>query len=128
MNNSQKPTAKDFIQAEELRQFIEKEVLKVLEGLIEKKETPKEKIQEIARNTLILIRPGLPINELYLNTVKLDDNCSDLASVVVLVMREYETKYARKALVEVSNLIKTKHYDQAQDLVKKVLEYKFSAN
>lgn len=123
-----KPTATDFIQAEELHQFIEKEVLKVIGGLMEKKETPKEKIQEIARNTLILIRPGLPINELYLNTVKLDDNCSELASVVVLVMREYETKYARKALTEVSNLIKTKHYDQAQDLVKKVLEYKFSAN
>lgn len=123
-----KPTAKDYIQAEELRKFIEKEVLSIIEKLMEKNETTKEKLQEIARNTLTLIRPGLPIDELYQNTVKLDNNCSELAPVVIVVMREYETKYARKALTEVSNLIKTKKFDQAQDLVKKVLEYRITAN
>ena len=123
-----KPTAKDYIQAEELRQFIEKEVLNIIQKLMDKNETTKEKLQEIARNTLTLIRPGLPIDELYQNTVKLDDNCSELAPVVIVVMREYETKYARKALAEVGNLIKTKKFDQAQELVKKVLEYKISTN
>lgn len=123
-----KPTATDFIQAEELRQFIEKEVLNIIQKLTEKNESTKEKLQEIARNALTLIRPGLPIDELYQNTVKLDDNCSELAPVVIIVIREYETKYARKALTEVGNLIKTKKFDQAQELVKKVLEYKISAN
>jgi len=70
----------------------------------------------------------MPIDELYRNTVKLDDDYSDLAPVVIIVMREYETKYARKALTQVSNLIKTKKFDQAQALVKKVLEYKISVN
>ena len=37
-----KPTAKDFIQAEELRQFIEKEVLSIIEKLMEKNETIKD--------------------------------------------------------------------------------------
>jgi hypothetical protein len=123
-----KPTITDYIQAEELRQFIEKEVLKVMEKLVDDETSTKEKLQGIARKTLELIRPGMPIDELYQNTVKLDDDCSDLAPVVIIVMREYETKYARKALTQVSNLIKTKKFDQAQELVKKVLEYKISGN
>lgn len=123
-----KATITDYIQAEELRQFIEKEVLKVIEKLVDNETSTKEKLQGIARKTLELIRPGMPIDELYQNTVKLDDDFSDLAPVVIIVMREYETKYARKALTQVSNLIKTKKFDQAQALVKKVLEYKFSAN
>lgn len=123
-----KPTITDYIQAEELRQFIEKEVLKVIEKLIDDDKTTKEKLQEIARKTLELIRPGMPIDELYQNTVKLDDDYSDLAPVVIVVMKEYETKYARKALTQVSNLIKTKKFDQAQSLVKKILEYKIRVN
>lgn len=123
-----KATITDYIQAEELRQFIEKEVLKVIEKLVDDETSTKEKLQGIARKTLELIRPGMPIDELYQNTVKLDDDYSDLAPVVIVVMREYETKYARKALTQVSNLIKTKKFDQAQALVKKVLEYKISGN
>ncbi|MFA6532407.1 MAG: hypothetical protein WCT22_00240 [Patescibacteria group bacterium] len=123
-----KQSITDYIQAEELRQFIEKEVLKIIEKLLDDDTSTKEKLQGIARKTLELIRPGMPIDELYQNTVKLDDDYSDLAPVVIIVMREYETKYARKALTEVSNLIKTKKFDQAQELVKKVLEYKIGVN
>jgi len=40
------------------------------------------------------------------------------------VMREYEQKYEKKALEQVSLLIKSKQFDQAQDMVKKVLAFK----
>jgi len=124
MNNSQKPTAKDFIQAEELRQFIEKKVLEIIKNLAEQKGTTKEKVQSIAKRTIELIRPGMKLDELYRNAVKLDDNCSELAPIVVIVMREYEQKYEKKALEQVSLLIKSKQFDQAQDMVKKVLAFK----
>ena len=114
----------DYAKAEELQKFIEKEVLKLIKNLAEKEGTTKEKVQSIAQRTLELIHPGMKLDELYLNAVKLDDNCSELAPVVVIVMREYEQKYEKKALEQVTQLIKSKQFDQAQDMVKKVLQFK----
>ena len=114
----------DYAKAEELQKFIEKEVLKLIKNLAEKEGTTKEKVQSIAQRTLELIHPGMKLDELYLNAVKLDDNCSELAPVVVMVMREYEQKYEKKALEQVTQLIKSKQFDQAQDMVKKVLQFK----
>ena len=120
------PQVKDFIQADQLREFIEKEVLKLIKDLAEKEGTTKEKVQSIAKRTLELIHPGMKLDELYFNAVKLDDNCSELAPIVVMVMREYEQKYEKKALTQVSQLIKDKQYDEAQNVVKKILTYKIT--
>ena len=116
----------DYAKAEELQKFIEKEVLKLIKNLAEKEGTTKEKVQSIAQRTLELIHPGMKLDELYLNAVKLDDNCSELAPVVVMVMREYEQKYEKKALEQVTQLIKSKQFDQAQEMVKKVLAFKIN--
>jgi len=115
------------IQAEEFRKFIEVEVLKIIKTLAEKAETPQEKIQEIAKTALGLIRPGMGIEELYQNAVKLDDRCTELAPVVSKIMLEYEQKYEMKAVGQVSNLIKLGKYVDAQNLVKKVLLFKISS-
>ena len=120
------PQVKDFIQADELREFIEKEVLKVIEEMTKREDVTKEKIQGIAKITIKLIQPGMKLDELYQNAVKLDDNCSELGPIVVLIMREYEEKYAKKALTQVSQLIKNKRYDEAQNVVKKILQYKIA--
>lgn len=122
MNDS----VKDFIQADELREFIENEVLKIIDKMTQQEDTTKEKIQGIARKSLELIRPGMKLDELYQNAVKLDDNCSELGPIVVLIMKEYEVKYAKKALTQVSQLIKNKQYDEAQNVVKKILTYKIA--
>lgn len=121
-----KPTASDYVKAIELREFIEKEVLHLIKNLAEKEGTTKEKVQSIAQRTLELIHPGLKLDELYLNAVKLDDNFSELAPIVVMVMREYEQKYEKKALDQVRQLIKDNQFDQAGDMVKKVLQFKIS--
>jgi len=115
------------IQGEEFRKFIEVEVLKIIKTLAEKAETPQEKIQEIAKTALELIRPGMGIEELYQNAVKLDDRCTELAPVVSKIMLEYEQKYEMKAIGQVSNLIKLGKYVDAQNLVKKVLLFKISS-
>lgn len=110
--------------SETFRKFIEVEVLKIIKDLAEKGETPQEKIAEIARRTLDLIKPGLTLEQLYLNAVKLDDNYGELAPVVFKVMKEYEEKYEKKALSEVQTLIRSGQFDQAQEMVKKVLAFK----
>ena len=113
-------------QAEEFRKIIEVEVLKIIKDLAEKGQTPKERIQEIARLALDLIKPGMNLEELYGNAVKLDDRHAELAPVVFKVMKEYEEVYEKKALTHVNQLIKSGNYDQAQDMVKKVLQFKIA--
>lgn len=109
---------------EEFRKFIEVEVLKIIKDLAQKGQTPQERIQQIAQITLDLVRPGLNLEELYQNAVKLDDAHSELAPVVFKLMREYEQKYEKKAISQVSLLMKQGRFDDAQDMVKKVLEFK----
>lgn len=109
---------------EDFCKFIETEVLTIIKDLAAAGTTPSERIQEMAKLTLSLINPQMSLEELYQNTVKLDDTYSELAPVVFMVMKEYEQKYAKSTLQEVSGLVKTKQYDQATDMVKKVLDYK----
>ena len=113
-------------QAEEFRKLIEVEMLKIIKDLAEKGQTPQERIQEIARLALDLIKPGMNLEELYGNAVKLDDRHAELAPVVFKVMKEYEEVYEKKALTHVNQLIKSGNYDQAQDMVKKVLQFKIA--
>lgn len=114
----------EFVRAEEFRKYIETEVLKIIKKLAEDQKTTKERIQAIAQTTLNLIKPGMTIEELYQNAAKLDDQYSELAPVVYVIMNEYEQKFEKKALDQVSQLIKSGHYDDAQNMVKKVLLYK----
>lgn len=110
--------------ATKFRQFIEVEVLKIIKELIEKKQTSQERIKEIAKTTLDLIKPEMDLETLFQNAVKLDDQLPELAPVVYKIMKEYEEKYEKKALVQVSQMIKKGRYQEAQDLVKRILSYK----
>ena len=115
-----------FTQAEDFRKYIEVETLKIIKKLAEGGKTEKERIQEIARRTLELIQPGMSLEELYQSAVKLDDNFSELAPLVYVIMKQYEERYEKKALESVSSLIKDKQYDQAEEMVKKVLQFKIT--
>ncbi len=110
--------------AEEFRKYIEVEVLQIIKDLAEKGTVTQERIQEIAKLTLELIKPGMNLEKLYENAVKLDDQFSELAPLVFKVMNQYEEKYEKKAVGVVSAMIKNGQYDQAQAMVKKVLKFK----
>ena len=116
--------AQAYIKADEYRRIIESEVLSIIKDLAEKGETPRDRIQDIASSTLTLIHAGMSLEELFTNVVKLDDNFPELAPVVVKVMRIYEEKYEKKALDQVSQLVKGGKFTEANDLVKKVLLFK----
>ena len=114
------------LSADEFCKYIELEVLKIIKDLVDKGITPQDRIQAMARRALELIRPGMSMEELYQNAVKLDDQHSELAPVVIKIMRAYEEKFEKKALAQVSELIKMHHYDDAQNMVKKVLQFKMA--
>ena len=116
--------SQEYVKAEEFRKIIEIEVLRIIKDLAEKGDTPREKIQEIASVTLSLIQPGMNLEQLFSHAVKLDDKHSELAPVVIKIMRIYEDQYEKKALEQVSLLVKSGQFNQANDLVKKVLMFK----
>lgn len=125
MNNTRKIKENDQ-KVEEFREYIEKEVLSIIKDLSSKGQTPLDRIQAIAKLTLELVKPGMTFEQLYRNAVTLDDQYSELAPVVVKLMHEYEIKYHKKALENVSELIKSGKYEDAQNMVKKVLQYKMN--
>jgi len=113
-------------QADQFRQFIEVEVLKIIQRLSETTDITEEKVQELSQLTLDLVKPGMGIEELYTNAVKLDDLHPELAPVVHAIMEAYETHFEHKAIDQVSSLIKSGNYDDAHNMVKKVLSFKMS--
>ncbi|MCL4374635.1 hypothetical protein M1523_02100 [Patescibacteria group bacterium] len=113
-------------QADDFRRYIEVEVLSVIKAL-NKNEGMQDRIRKIALATLELIKPGMMLDELYRNAIKLDDQFSELGPVVIKVIKEYEQKYQQRALSQVSQYIKKGQYDTAQDMVKKVLLYKLNS-
>ena len=66
----------------------------------------------------------MTVEELYLSGVKLDDHDPELAPVVYKIMKIYEEKFEKKAIAQVSVMVKNKQFGQAQDLVKKFLQFK----
>ncbi len=113
-------------QADEFRRFIELQVVKILQQLSSQGKLTDDQMTEIAELTLDLIKPGMTIEQLYSNAVKLDDKHTELAPLVHAIMNAYETHYEHKAIDQVSNLIKSGNYDDANNMVKKVLEFKMN--
>lgn len=112
-----------YTNADEFRVFIENQVLHIITQVIEKG-VPKETVQQMAKQALDLIKPGMAMDELYRASTKLDDQFSEFAPVVFGIMEEYEQKYEKRAVDQVSQLVKSGNYDDAETLVKKVLEFK----
>lgn len=114
----------DLEKADKFRLFIEIEVIKILREISLKEGEQDQKIRDIARTVTDLIKPMMTLEELYQSAVKLDDKHPEMALLVFKIMKEYEERYERKALENVSQLVKSGRYDEAQNLVKKVLEFK----
>ena len=108
------------------RNFIEKEAMQTILSLLEKGTIDEDKAGKLSQLTLDLIVPGMTVEELYLNGVKLDDNNSEMAPVVYKIMKIYEEKFEKKAIEQVSAMVKNKQFGQAEDLVKKVLQFKMT--
>ncbi len=113
--------------SDEFRKFVEVEVLKIIKELAEKGDTTQERIQDIARETLEKIKPGMTLDKLYENAIKLDDVYPELAPIVTKIMGEYEQKFEKKAIDQVSQMVKAGNYDGAQDMIKKVLMFKVAS-
>ncbi|OGK39933.1 hypothetical protein A3F34_01910 [Candidatus Roizmanbacteria bacterium RIFCSPHIGHO2_12_FULL_44_10] len=112
--------------SEDFRQWIEMEVLRIMRELVSRKDVQSKRVKEIANRTLELVRPGMTMGELFQNAIKLNNGYPELDSLVIKLMKEYEQKYKHQAIEQVTNLVENGHYDEAQNVVKKVLEFKMA--
>jgi hypothetical protein len=71
-----------------------------------------------------MIEPGMTIEQLFHNAIELNENYPEFDPLTVKLIKEYEHKYKRKAVEQVAELVRTGELDEAQDIVKKVLEFK----
>lgn len=111
-------------QTEAFRQWIEGEVLKIIQQQLQNVDVPEARIQELANRALDLVKPGMNLEELFQSAIKLNDGFREFDPVVIKLMKEYEQKFKKKALERVSSLVHHGKYDEAQDVVKKVLQFK----
>ena len=121
---SQSPKITETNQAEAFRKWIEMEVLKIMKQQVSNKDVSQQRIQDMANRVLDIIQPGMDIQELFQNAIKLNDGYPEFDSVVIKLIKEYEHKYKKKAVEQVAALVRSGKLEQAQDVVKKVLEYK----
>lgn len=117
---------KNFKDSDDFRNFIEAEALAIVVNLLDKGSIDSNKAKHLSSFFLDMIIPGMTVEELYSNTVKLDDNNPEFSPVVYKVMKIYEEKYEKKALEQVQLLVKNKNYGQAENMVKKVLQFKIN--
>ena len=121
---SQGPKPLDTNDAEAFRKWIELEVLKIMKQQVSKQDVSQQRIQDLANRTLDMIQPGMTIEELFQNAIKLNDDYPEFDPLSVKLIKEYEHKYKKKAVERVAQLVKSGDLDEAQDVVKKVLEFK----
>ena len=112
--------------SEDFRKWIEMEVLRIMRELVSRKDVQSKRVQEIANRTLDFIKPGMTMGELFQNAIKLNSGYPELDPLVIKLMKEYEQKYKRKAIEQVTDLVEGGKYDEAQNIVKKVLEFKMA--
>jgi phage terminase small subunit len=106
------------------QQFIEQNVLDVIQTLTNVPDTDPQMIQEIAQFTLNAIKPEMTVQEMFDAAIALDDAYPQLSPVVKNVLEEYEKTFSQPAVSAVQKMMQAGHYDKAQDVMQKVLSFK----
>ncbi len=104
---------------DELREQVELEIVEFLKAKLESGEMTEARSQQISEQVLKILQPGMSFEALYKAIAKLDDTMSELSTIVLPYVREYEKTITGQALDSVRELIKQGQYDAAAKLGKK---------
>lgn len=105
---------------DELREEIELNIVEFIKAKLESGEMTEVRGQQISQQVLVILQPGMSFEELYKAIARLDDTMSELSTVVLPYVRQYEESVTSQALDSVRELIKQGQYDAAVKLGKKV--------
>jgi hypothetical protein len=103
---------------------IEREVAKLLLDKLKNGEMTIERATQIARFVLKTLPKNLSEEKLSEVVPKLDDEFIELSGVVYKYMLTYEEEYKPLVLEEVNDLVVHKHFEEANQLMKKYFKKK----
>jgi hypothetical protein len=106
---------------DDLRQQIELTIVEFIKKALGAGTMTEERAQQISQVVLDTVKPGMGFDELYKAIPRLDDTCQEISPVILPYLKQYEENVNKKALEEISNLIKMGEYDAATSLGKKVV-------
>lgn len=109
---------------DDIRQQLELKIVELLREKVDNEEMSEERRQQIAKIVLSLIKPGMTLEELYQAIPKLDDQCQELAPIILPYLRDYEQGVAKRAQAKIQELIDNGQYDQAVNLAESVIHQK----
>lgn len=107
---------------DDLRQQIELQVVELIKAKLADGTLTEERAQAMSQMVLDLLKPGMSFEELYKAVPKLDDSFSELAPIVLPVVRDYEERIVKEAQKGVQNLISQGQYDSAAKLADKAIK------
>lgn len=110
------------MQADQIREKIEADIVELIKTKVENEEMTEERAQAIAQRVLDLLKPGMTLEALYKALPHLDDNFSEIGHIIVPYLKDYEAGVTKKAATTVHELILKGDYKQAQELADRVIK------
>ena len=106
---------------DDIREQIEADIVYLIKVKVEAEEMTEDRAQALAQLVLDRLKPGMSLEDLYKTLPHLDDNFSEISHIIVPYLRDYEEGVAKPAIAQVSQLIKTGRYKEAQELAERVI-------
>lgn len=107
---------------DDIREQIEADIVDLIKAKVEAEEMTEDRAQALAQLVLDRLKPGMSLEEIYKTLPHLDDNFSEISHIVAPYMRDYEDGVAKPAIAQVSKLIQSGHYKEAQELADRVIK------
>lgn len=107
---------------DEIRERIEADIVDLIKQKVEAEEMTEDRAQQLAQIVLEKLKPGMSLEELYRALPHLDDQFTEISHILVPYLRDYEDGVAKPAIAQVSNLIKSGRYKEAQELADRVIK------
>ncbi len=107
---------------DDIRQQIELQVVEFIKAKLADGTLTEERAQAISQIVLDILKPGMSFEELYKVIPKLDDQFSELAPIVLPLVRDYEERIVKEAQKSVQHLIHQGQFDAASKLAEQAVK------
>lgn len=104
---------------EEYRKKIELDILKIIEEKLTNGQMDVERAKAIARMVLDKLHPPLTLEQIYKIAPTLDDEFTELAAAIALVLKDHEEEIKKIVTEHAQMLIQSGKINEATQILKK---------
>lgn len=118
---SQAGMIKKHMSPDDIREQVEADIVDFIKTKVEAEEMTEDRAQALAQLVLDKLKPGMSLEEVYKALPHLDDTFTEISHIIVPYLRDYEEGVTKPAITQVSSLIKSGRYKEAQELADRVI-------